>query len=309
MSILRRTAKAAGPVTFVPDVSEFQPDLHDPVLLKWTKAVIIRAMYGSAHDDKAWFGGQRRALLHQGGAAFVGVYQYLVADQSAVVQAKAFLELVGPLRPGEKYICDLEEGAGNQAGRWQAWAKTVKAATGETPWLYSGLDFARTHGLSPEWVAAYPTSRLLKPPAVPKGEPAGTHVLWQFSPNFEVPGVGACDCSVFHGSAEELAALAHQPAARRPAPPARLAAPPARPAAVLAGLPVLKPGDRDTHEPWMVRRVQGLIGALGPDCKVTGTFDAATEAALKGFQQNHGIPQTGTTDPATWAMLLYGRAV
>ena len=301
MSIFRkRPAAPEGPVTYVPDCSEFQPDLHDAVLLKWTQAVIIRAMYGSVHDDQAWYGGQRRAQLHQGGALFVGIYQYLAAGQSAVVQARALLDLVGPLRPGEKLICDLEEGAGPQHGRWLAWAKVIKDATGEDPWLYTYLNFAQVHGLAPDWLADY-----LPLPDEPKSPP---HVLWQFSSTYKVPGIdGACDCSLFHGSVEELAALAYQP---RPAPrpvPAPVVQQPAdwRPAMQL--LPVLKPGDKDAGQPWMVRRAQGLLDAVGPELAINGVFDAPTEAAVKAFQRNHGLPVTGAVDAATWSMLVAGR--
>ena len=62
--------------TYVPDISEFQANINDAQVLNWTKAVIIRCAYGDAHDDKAWYGGQRRQLLHSGGAKFVGIYQY-----------------------------------------------------------------------------------------------------------------------------------------------------------------------------------------------------------------------------------------
>ena len=289
---------AAGPVSYVADVSEFQPDLADAAYLKWSKAVIIRAMYGSAHDDKAWYGGARRDLLHQGGALFTGIYQYVVAGQSAVVQAHALLDLIGPLQPGEKLIADIEEGAGSQAGRWQAWAAVIKAATGDQPWCYSDLDFAQAHGLTPEWVAAYQ-----------KNEPAGAHLLWQFTNAYEVPGIGSCDCSLFRGSVEELAALAYQPAVKPSAPKTLVSQVPADWRQILTLLPVLKLGDKDDKEPWMVRRVQGIIGALGPDCKVTGVFDEATETAVKGFQANHGIPATGIVDAATWSMLIFARAL
>lgn len=298
--VFQRTAKPPSPTTLVPDISEFQPNIHDAVVLKWTRAVIIRAMYGSTHDDKAWYGGARRDQLHSGGALMVGIYQYLVAGQSAVVQARALLDLVGSLRPGEKLICDLEEGSGSQAGRWQAWAKTIRDATGEQPWLYSGLDFAASAGLAPDWVAAYQRSE----PRTPH-----PHVLWQFSDRYQVPGVGPCDASLFHGSAEELAALAYQPAHTvTPAPPAKPATvSPARQG--LALLPVLKPGDKDVREPWMVRRVQGVINALTGDCPASGVFDGKTETVVKDFQASHGLPADGVVGPDTWSMLIYGRAV
>jgi hypothetical protein len=185
------------------DISEFQPDLHDAAYLAWSKAIIIRAMYGDAHDDRAWFGGARRAALHAGGVQFLGLYQYLVAGQDAAAQAHALVDLLGPLRPGEVPICDLEEGDGNQASRYGAWRAVVVGAYPQLkdtplggPLLYSGLNFAATHGLRPDWVAAYQSTA----PAMP-------HVLWQFSASFQVPGVGIADCSVYLGTVADLRAL------------------------------------------------------------------------------------------------------
>jgi peptidoglycan hydrolase-like protein with peptidoglycan-binding domain len=141
------------------------------------------------------------------------------------------------------------------------------------------------------------------------GEPGVPYILWQFSDSYLVPGVGAADCSMFRGSVEELAALAYQgtgqPASPAPAPPA----PPSDWREFLALLPVLKLGDADTEEPWMVKRVQSLVDALGPDCPVTGVFDGATEAAVKAFQENHGVTASGACDAATWSMLVFGRAL
>src|SRR2546429_4627769 len=104
-------ASAAGPRVLLCDVSEFQSNLADAVYLAWSKAIVIRAVYGSAHDDHAWYGGQRRALLHAGGARFLGIYAYLVAGQSGAVQAQEFRRLVGAIQPREGFIADLAEGA------------------------------------------------------------------------------------------------------------------------------------------------------------------------------------------------------
>jgi len=299
VSIFRKAAPA-GPVCRVADLSEFQGSIDIAAYLKWSRAVIIRALYGTGHVDKCWFGGQRRDQLHKGGALFVGIYAYVTAAESAVVQAHALLDLIGPLRPGEMLFGDFEEGAGSQSGRCQAWKKVIQAGTGEPPRLYSGLNFAATHGLAPDWVAAYQ-----------RKEPAGQHMLWQNTDRQQVPGVKVpCDCSIFHGSAEELAALAHQPHTAPPARPATGPAPAAGPARQALGLlPVLKPGDRDVHEPWMVRRVQGIVDALTADCPATGTFDARTAEVVKDFQASHGLPADGIVGPATWSMLIYGRAV
>ncbi len=195
---------ASGQVVLMADVSEFQHDIADATYLRWSKAIVIRALYGT-RVDKAWFGGARRDALHAGGARFIGIYAY-ITSQDITAQAKALISLLGHLRPGEKVIADLEEGPGSQQARWVTWAKAVRGALGDPPWDYSGLNYAAAHGLQPvTWVAAYGTR-----------EPDVQHTLWQFTDAFKVPGVGTADCSVFHGSIDDLAALAYQ-GARTPA--------------------------------------------------------------------------------------------
>jgi hypothetical protein len=198
-------ATAAG--TLLSDVSEWEPDIADAAYLAWSRAVAVRAMYGTT-VDRAWYGGARRDDLHAGGVAFLGLYQYLTAGQDAAVQAHALVSLLGNLRQGEKPICDIEEGPpGEQAARWRQWSAVITSAYGQAaePWLYAGLDFAAAAGLDPQWEAAYRNT-----------EPPGNHVLWQFSETYPVPGVGIADCSLYHGTIGELAALGWQ---ATPAPP------------------------------------------------------------------------------------------
>lgn len=190
----------AGPYTLVGDVSEFQPWIADASYLAWSKAIIIRAAYGDAHDDGAWYGGARRADLHAGGVKFLGIYQYIVASQDPVNQARVLAQLVGTLQPGELIIGDLEEGTGDQKPRWLAWAAEIERLLGQSPWDYSGLDFSVSADIAPvDWVAAYQAT-----------EPTVPHKLWQFTDSFNIPGVGICDCSVYHGTVDQLAALAYQ---------------------------------------------------------------------------------------------------
>jgi GH25 family lysozyme M1 (1,4-beta-N-acetylmuramidase) len=201
---LAAPAVTAGPTVLLADVSEWQPDIADAAYLRWSKAIVIRALYGT-RVDKAWYGGARRDALHAGGARFIGIYAY-ITSQDVTAQAKALISLLGKLRPGEKLIADIEEGPGSQQARWVTWAKAVNAALGDPPWDYSGEFYARDHGLQPvTWVAAYGTR-----------EPAPPHKLWQFTDAYKVPGVGTCDCSVFHGSIDDLAALAYQGAKTPP---------------------------------------------------------------------------------------------
>jgi hypothetical protein len=196
-----------GPYTLLADVSEWEPDIADAAYLEWSQAIVIRAAYGSQHDDKAWYNGQRRDMLHQLGAKFTGIYQYLVAGQDGAAQADALWQLVGKLRQGEVLIADFEEG---QHGMLTAWYNRM-LSHGYLPqhlWTYTGLNFGEVNGALPvEWIAAYG-----------QGEPVTPHKLWQFTSSFPVPGVGSADCSVFHGTVDELAALAYGAARPAPAP-------------------------------------------------------------------------------------------
>lgn len=194
-----------GTYTLLADISEWQPDVADAAYLAWSKAIVIRAAYGDAHDDRAWYGGQRRALLHAGGARFLGIYQYLVTGQDGGAQADALHALVGALQPGEVLIADFEEGA---HAMLTAWYNRMLALgyPARYLWTYTGLNFGQASGALPvQWIAAYGAA-----------EPASPHELWQFTDAFAVPGAGTADCSVFHGSIDQLAALAFQPAAAPP---------------------------------------------------------------------------------------------
>lgn len=191
---------ASPPVTYLADISEFQPDIADTAYLSWSRAIAVRALYGAAHDDGAWYGGARRAALHAGGARFLGIYQFLLAAQSGAAQAQAFHSLVGPAEPGEVFVADFEQGTHQLL---TAWYNEMLALYGQgiAPylWTYTGLDFGCAENALPvQWIADYAAF-----------EPLSPHKLWQFTDSYQVPGVGACDCSLFHGTIGELAALAY----------------------------------------------------------------------------------------------------
>ena len=278
-------AHAAGTKVLLGDVSEFQPSISDKTYLAWSKAIVIRAAYGASHTDHAWFGGQRRALLLAGGARFLGIYQYLVAGQDPAAQAKALVSILGgKLNTGEKIICDIEEGSGSQAGRWSAWSHVIASELGDDPWNYSGLFFAGSAGIAPvDWVAAYQSA-----------EPTTKHALWQFTDAFSVPGVGRCDCSVFHGTIGQLAAMAHGGTA-----------PPSPPAgnwtdALLASLPVLSAGAAG-QDP---RSVQGLLSARSHPVTMDGAYGPVTRSAVMAFQHSSGLNPDGVAGQDTWRKLL-----
>jgi hypothetical protein len=199
----------SGSYVILADCSEFQADIADALYLSWSEAIIIRALYGDAHDDAAWYNGARRAALHAGGARFLGIYAYLVAGQNGAAQAQAFRKLVGAIQPGEVFIADFEEGSKTALADWyNEMLYLYGQAIAPYLWTYSGLSFGAAEAVLPvQWLAAY---------GVP--EPSSPHKLWQFTDAYAVPGVGTCDASVFHGTIDQLAALAYQ-AKPNPAPP------------------------------------------------------------------------------------------
>jgi hypothetical protein len=193
-------AAAAAQVTRVCDVSEWEPGVNDAAYLKWSKAVIFRNLYGASHVDAAWYGGARRKAFHDGGAVFVGIYQYLVAGQSGAAQAQAFHKLTGPIERGEVFVADFEVGSKPMLTAWFNEMLTLYGQ-GIAPylWAYTGESFGGAeHVLPVQWIAAYRAT-----------EPSSAHLLWQFSETYQVPGVGEADCSLFHGTAAQLAAHAY----------------------------------------------------------------------------------------------------
>ena len=276
-------ARATGPQVLLADISEFEPDVNDAMYLAWSGAIVIRAAYGDQHDDRAWYGGARRDALHAGGARFIGCYQYVTAGQDPAAQAAALVRLLGSLRPGEKVIADIEEGPGNLRETWGIWSAGIAGALGDEPWCYSGLNFASAHGLAPvEWVAAYQSA-----------EPGVAHRLWQFTDAFQVPGVGTCDCSVYHGTIDELAALAY---GAQPAPqPA-----PGWTEILMQTLPTLSQGATGED----VRTLQGALVARHFVLTVDGAFGPATKMTLTNFQHSAGLTADGVCGPLTWAKAL-----
>jgi len=288
-------------VVMVVDISEFQPNVNDVTYVRdFSQAAIIRAAYGASHDDKAWYGGDRRKQLHQAGIQYLGIYQYITAFEDVTAQAREFCRLIGTMEDGEDLYADIEEGSGNLQSRWQTWAAVVRGELGWSPSDYSGANFATAHGLAPvDWIASYGTS-----------EPATPHRLWQFTDAFSIPGVGIADCSVFHGSIADLRATAF--GGSQPVQPVTYLTT-AQTEAIVAALPVLTPGITDAQLPhWYVRRVQSVLNDVygaSPRLAVDGVYGAASQAAVKTLiQQRYGLAQDGVVGKDTWTAIVTAAA-
>ena len=51
---------------------------------------------------------------------------------------------------------------------------------------------------------------------------------------------------------------------------------------------------------WLQQHLQ----SADPNVAVTASFDSPTDAAVRNLQAAHGLPVTGSTDAATWQVVL-----
>lgn len=65
-------------------------------------------------------------------------------------------------------------------------------------------------------------------------------------------------------------------------------------------MPLLAKGKKSDEVLWM----QEHLAAAEPSTPTSGNFDAATDAALRDFQTQHGLTVSGQTDGPTWQALL-----
>ncbi|GHB21338.1 lipoprotein [Streptomyces xanthochromogenes] len=86
-----------------------------------------------------------------------------------------------------------------------------------------------------------------------------------------------------------------------PAAPSASASPAAKPAPKPAAKVLMSTGSKGAQ----VKELQARLAQIGWfDDTPTGTYGAATTAAVKGFQGKRGLPTTGSTDTVTWEKLL-----
>ena len=184
----------------IADVSEYQ-SVDWAAYGRAYPAVIVRLHSGYRADLKA----SANLAGARANVRLRGWYQYVVKGRDAIEQAKEFTAMLvqaGGLHPGEWVIGDFEEGTGDQSPRAQAWL-AVMDRLGVQAWDYSYEGFFRSnlaallHDGRPDWVANYRS----RPPGVP-------WTLWQHTDHEAHTGIAApCDCSIFNGTADDLARL------------------------------------------------------------------------------------------------------
>lgn len=309
----------AAMTVLLPDVSEFQSGSSAPDWAGIKKmnggAGIIRAGYGNSHLDHTFAANytEMKRLRYP----FIGIYQYLRGGQDVASQANAFCNWVGPPQavwPGTVFICDLEEGGGDQAARALRWHGIIDGYYGllkygldRRSWLYSYTSFAAEHNLGGifasqrhTWIAAYSST-----------EPRIGHTLWQSTDGqagshiTNWPGCGRCDTSVYNGTLDALAATGWQaPGTQPPAPKPPAAAAPRPPATqeddMPSGLITSPKGTRECHS-WRAGTVRQIV--LFSDWK--GAQDAAPVVNLRIGHLNTDPFDTGNqTVDGTWVYTI-----
>ena len=284
------------------DVSSYQHSTS----LDWTKVkaagqdfAFVKATEDSGYTNP-YFAADWTGLGAAGMAR--GAYHFArpsFTPGSAAAQARYFVSVTGRMQqPGALApMFDLEETGGltpTQLIAWsQTWLDTVQALTGRRPVIYTYAYFWRTamgdsHAFTgyPLFLADY--HDLTGTTAPLPGMPGGwtTWTFWQYSDTGQVPGVsGPVDMDRFSGVSVTDATWGHT----MPSP----GIVPILPLSAYTGQ-LLTIGSVGPA----VTAVQRAIGA-DPD----GAFGQLTAAALRTFQTAHGLPATGVTDTATWAVL------
>jgi lysozyme len=207
------------------------PDVYGPIVdvsgnnknvdLDAAKAGGITTVFLKATEGATWKDVTLPARMAKAKALGlrIGVYHYGTA-MPAAAQVKNFVDTVSAAAgdfSGLLPILDVERNADNTmtADNAEAWLALFNAQQKRQPVVYAG-DYLQSQGgakghptmlASPLWLAAY-----VNPPAKPIDGWAKWS-LWQFTDGLQgpfpgkVPGIGACDQSVFNGAQADFDAF------------------------------------------------------------------------------------------------------
>jgi hypothetical protein len=166
------------------------------------------------------------------------------------------------LKQGEKWTQADKQRLTNWA---LTFLKRIEKLSGRKPWIYANDYFYNNYLIPAQlkeysfWVASYGNT-----------EPTTPHVMWQYTDQENVSGVGICDCSIandnfiyqFRGS-------------------------------------LLRRGDRGTG----VKILQMQLNQLGYKLIIDGIFGIMTEFVVKSFQHKYGLVTDGIVGPITQAKI------
>lgn len=312
LNLLRRIfGRKATPTIFIPDISEFQPNISEVLFVAGGyKALIARVCYGTRLDRI--MPARRDAL--RGTVPIIGWYIFLRSSQSLASQLATFYSVIPSLGPYEFVVVDWEkdvDGTTPSVAMRNQCLAALQSHYGRAPWLYGPASLLRNNPApagDPEWVASYETSN----PNL-AGE-----VLWQYTdgiytsagiPPRNFPGIGKCDASIFPGTYAQLEARLN-PA---PTPPIPVPPPPI-PQPTTSGDPIEMARDYIVHtdEPAAGATPanpggQYMVSQDGKNTIVVPLYVGSTGSALTGAQTatDLGLPYIHM-DPQTLKALASG---
>ncbi|MDX6666491.1 MAG: hypothetical protein QOG68_2697 [Solirubrobacteraceae bacterium] len=133
-------------------------------------------------------------------------------------------------------------------------------------------------------------NRIYNRPLAPLGQSYGNPSAWELQRFRQIwAGYGAQGISWWSWQSTSAATWVHL------GDPLASADPPADP-----GWPALQRKAKGDEVVWL----QQHLASDDPSVTIDGAFGPETDAALRAFQTNHGLPATGVTDAATWAAVL-----
>lgn len=194
------------------DVSVYQGNIDWPAVkasgIEFAIARVSDGFYKDTKFDQNWPGMKAAGLIR-------GAYQFFEPGDDPSGQADLMIQKVGVLGAGDlPCVLDVEATNGQSAGTIVAdihvWFDKVKAATGKTPFIYTGKYFWKDNVASnadfadiPLWLAAYVS------PCPNTPDPWTTWMMWQYSSTGKIPGIsGNVDRNQYNGTLQDLKTFA-----------------------------------------------------------------------------------------------------
>lgn len=278
------------------DISRYQKGINLPFVP--CDFVIVKASQGSSSSVYPTFKEQIEQADKLG--KLLGVYHY-ASQGGAIAEAEKFLKTVGDYI-GKAILCldwEWQDNVNFKNPEYAiAWLKYVEQKTGIKPFIYMSKSVCRQYASVwdssfPLWCAQYANYQYTgykdKPWTDDKGfGPWRECSILQYSSRGRLSGYSNnLDLDKAYISAEEWKMYARGEINTNV---------PDKP------LPLLKKGDRNEY----VRNWQMFLNLNGYVCgNADGIFGPKTEAAVKKWQENHGLVADGIIGPKTWGTIIH----